>query len=417
MLRLLHTGDLHLGVRRIDRLNSDGQNVMVQDFFQILDEMVSYAIKIDSDGFPYIDAFLIAGDVFQHPNPSPTILQQFATAVQRLIEAKVQVVLIPGNHDKPITKTKSDPLQIFRILEVQGCQVFNKPELKVIKTNRGTIEVLGFPYISFKSLLGRDKYQGFSEEEIAKKYLSLIRATIEKHILNASSDRLTVFLAHMHVLGSKIGSERSLTMSTEPMIPPTSLIFDNCDYICLGHIHKHQIMYKQPPVVYSGSPQRCDFSEEKEEKGFIEIQWQDSNNIPQFFFRKTNARIYKTIKCDVSTSKNPTKSVLDHINDCSNLNNAVVRLQITCSKNQRIEEELIQNRLQEIGLFHLYPIEINRLTQIRSRAPGLTAQDSFEEAINQYLKTRHSDKETTDRLKSLALQYITQLVENEMEGY
>lgn len=412
MIRILHTADLHLGVRRIDRYDSNGLNVMIKDFLDTLDEMVEYAIYPDADGFPYIDIFLIAGDIYQHPAPSPTLEQHFAQRVKKLIEHKVQVVIIPGNHDKPITTTKSDPLQIFRILEINGCHVFGKPELKTIKVNRGEIEVLGFPYVSFKTLFAKFKYQNFSEKEIGDKYQDLVRTIILKHGKKASQDRLTLLMAHMHVLGATIGFERPLTMTTEPMLTPTSLLFPNCDLVCLGHIHKHQTVYQHPLVLYSGSPQRCDFGEENDKKGFIEYQWE--NNNLKWYFRETHAREYVTITCDVTTSEEPTEYVINHIESISNLKDAIVRVRITCLQKQTIRKENIQNVLSNAQLFHLYPIEITRINVVRSRAPGLSADDPFDEAVDMYLKTRKFNKEDSTRLKNLAIEYSKMSTKKEL---
>ena len=43
------------------------------------------------------------------------------------------------------------------------------------------------------------------------------------------------------------------------------------EYVALGHIHKTQVLVETPPVVYSGSMQRVDFSEEKDPKGFYVV--------------------------------------------------------------------------------------------------------------------------------------------------
>ena len=43
------------------------------------------------------------------------------------------------------------------------------------------------------------------------------------------------------------------------------------DYVALGHLHRFQNVNGShfPPVVYSGSIERVDFGERKEEKGFV----------------------------------------------------------------------------------------------------------------------------------------------------
>ena len=54
------------------------------------------------------------------------------------------------------------------------------------------------------------------------------------------------------------------------MLMPSQLAIQPFDYVALGHLHRHQNLNESgyPAVVYSGSIERIDFGERKEEKGF-----------------------------------------------------------------------------------------------------------------------------------------------------
>lgn len=54
------------------------------------------------------------------------------------------------------------------------------------------------------------------------------------------------------------------------MLMPSQLALKPFDYVALGHLHRHQNLNPNgyPAVVYSGSIERIDFGERKEEKGF-----------------------------------------------------------------------------------------------------------------------------------------------------
>jgi exonuclease SbcD len=57
----------------------------------------------------------------------------------------------------------------------------------------------------------------------------------------------------------------------EIQIPLSVVAQPAFDYVALGHIHQHQDLNRgaQPPVIYPGSIERVDFSEEKEPRGFV----------------------------------------------------------------------------------------------------------------------------------------------------
>jgi DNA repair exonuclease SbcCD nuclease subunit len=87
-----------------------------------------------------------------------------------------------------------------------------------------------------------------------------------------ASDLPTILACHYTVRGAQLGgySGRALFMQ-EIQIPLSVVTQPAFDYVALGHIHQHQDLSRgaQPPVLYPGSIERVDFSEEKEERGFI----------------------------------------------------------------------------------------------------------------------------------------------------
>ena len=70
------------------------------------------------------------------------------------------------------------------------------------------------------------------------------------------------------------------------------------DYVALGHIHKHQILGNNPLVVYSGSMQRIDFGEERDDKGFCVIDLDPGKpvgmRLEDFNFITSKARQFQT---------------------------------------------------------------------------------------------------------------------------
>lgn len=88
MPQFLHIADIHLGFDRYD------SKERTQDFFYtLIDVLERYAIA------PQVDFVLIAGDLFEHRNLQPNILNQAQAALAGLKDAGIPVLAIEGNHD------------------------------------------------------------------------------------------------------------------------------------------------------------------------------------------------------------------------------------------------------------------------------------------------------------------------------
>src|SRR5437588_8804568 len=85
-MRLLHTGDWHVG--RTIRGRS-----RTEEFADALREVVGIARQEN------VDALLLAGDLYDHRSPAPEADALVFEALVRLHEAGIPVVAIPGNHD------------------------------------------------------------------------------------------------------------------------------------------------------------------------------------------------------------------------------------------------------------------------------------------------------------------------------
>lgn len=88
MARFLHLADIHLG---FDRYQNKERT---KDFFLALRDVIErYAIA------EAVDFVVIAGDLFEHRNIQPSILNQAQFCLQKLKEAEIPVIAIEGNHD------------------------------------------------------------------------------------------------------------------------------------------------------------------------------------------------------------------------------------------------------------------------------------------------------------------------------
>ena len=100
MAKFLHISDIHLG---FDRYESKERTL---DFFYALkDVFEKYAVD------EQVDFVIIGGDLFEHRNIKPAILNHAQVCLQILQNANIPVLAIEGNHDNAPYGTKSSWLR------------------------------------------------------------------------------------------------------------------------------------------------------------------------------------------------------------------------------------------------------------------------------------------------------------------
>jgi len=166
---------------------------------------------------------------------------------------------------------------------------------------------------------------------------------------------------------------------------PLPLLTRSCfDYVALGHVHRHQILCDAPPVVYPGSIERVDFSEENEEKGYVMVQLQKGR--AEVDFCPLPARRFCTIKVDVSETENPQEKLLGAIAQ-SSIEEAVVRLVYHLQSDQidQIDLPALHSALNTAHTYTIHPELVSQLA--RPRLPELGADRSLAplDALQTYL--------------------------------
>jgi DNA repair exonuclease SbcCD nuclease subunit len=100
MAKFLHISDIHLG---FDRYDSKPRTL---DFFYALkDVLEKYAVA------EWVDFVIIGGDLFEHRNIKPAILNHAQYCLKILKESNIPVLAIEGNHDNAPYGTKSSWLR------------------------------------------------------------------------------------------------------------------------------------------------------------------------------------------------------------------------------------------------------------------------------------------------------------------
>lgn len=393
MIKLLHFADLHLGIENYGRIDpATGLSTRLTDFLRAYDQVVDYALEND------ISLVVFAGDAYKTRDPNPTYEREFARRIQRLSTAGIPTVLVAGNHDTPSAAGRAITVEIFATLEVENVYVAKRPEVIAIETKDGPVQVVALPWITRSALLARDEYKNKNLEEINQLILDKVTNIFEGDDgLLGQLDRTvpTILAAHATVQGAKYGSERSVMLGQEVILPPSLARNPAFDYVALGHIHKHQVLNEQPPVIYSGSIERIDFGEEREDKGFVVAEVERGR--ASWRFVKTDARPFVTIEVDVQ-SDDPTAEILEAI-AARDIEEAVVRIIIhtTAEKEPLINEGEIRRALA--GAFHIAAIVKDVERKVRLRLGNQPIEEMTpRQMLERYFQVKQTPPERTKLL-------------------
>jgi exonuclease SbcD len=413
-LKIIHFADLHLGVETYGRIDpTTGLSSRLGDFLAALDKVVDYAIESK------IDLVLFCGDAYKSREPTQTQQREFAKRIYRLSSSGIPIFLLIGNHDLPNAIGKATTTEIFDTLTVKNVYVSNRPEVYRIPTPSGDIQVVSLPWLRRSALLTKEDTKNLTFEQINERLQAAMTEVVAKKAEELDPSLPAVLAAHVWVTGAKVGSERSMTIGQEHALLVSNIIHPAFDYVALGHIHKHQVLNENPPVVYAGSLERLDFGEADDEKGFylvdIEPDGATGKRRTTFDFHPLQGRRFVTVGVKIEPDDiEPTSSVLKAISEQRDkIKDAIVRLQLSLPSEMegQIRDGDIREALKEAHYFAIAK-EVRRETRVRL-GEGTAEEITPAQALKAYLESK---KVPAERAKVL-LEYGERLIEEqESEG-
>ena len=328
-MRILHFSDLHIGVENYGRTDpKTGLSTRLGDFLDSLDQVVEFALN---EG---VDLVLLAGDAYKGRDPTQTHQLEFAKRLNRLSQSGIPMFLLVGNHDLPAASSRATAMDIFPTLEVANIHVGNSLKTYDVPTPSGPLQVLAVPWPRRSAILSREDSRGMSIEQVRQTLEERLTDGIEVAASQLDPTIPAILTGHVTVNGATVGTERSMMLGQDHVLLVSALVRPQVEYVALGHIHKHQILRPDPPmVVYSGSLQRVDFSEEGDEKGFCVIDLDPAapqgQRMTKFEFHKLDARSFVTVDVTLEPQDvDPTATVVRAIAR-KEIAGAVVRVRIS----------------------------------------------------------------------------------------
>lgn len=259
MLRILHTADWHIGQYFFGYDRKEEHRY----FFSWLKQTVK------EQG---VDALLIAGDVFDSPNPSAESQKIYYRFLKEVTteNPNLQVIVIAGNHDSSARLEAPNPLLEEMNVSIKGIIQkteegdFDYQKLFVPLKKDGKTEAwcIAVPYL---------RQGDYPSAESYSRGVSGMYDCLYKEIQKIKEpNQPVVFMGHLQATGSEISdndrSERTIIGGLECISPE---VFDKTDivYTALGHLHKAQRVSGRENVRYAGSPLPMSFSEKYYKQG------------------------------------------------------------------------------------------------------------------------------------------------------
>lgn len=255
-MKLIHLSDLHLGKRVNEFSMLEDQAFILQEILRIIDEEQPQAV-------------VLAGDIYDKSVPSGEAVQLFDGFLWELSSRKLQVFVISGNHDSPERLSFGG-----RLMEGSGIHLApvysGKVEPVVLEDAYGPVNVYLLPFLKPAHVR---RY--FPEEEIGT-YTEALGKAVEA--LEIHKEQRNVLVTHQFVTGASRSDSEEISVGGSDNVDAS--VFDDFDYVALGHIHGPQNI-GSPRIRYCGTPLKYSFSEvgqqksvtvaELKEKGTLEV--------------------------------------------------------------------------------------------------------------------------------------------------
>lgn len=253
-MKFIHLSDLHIG-KRVNEFS------MLEDQEYILTQIINIIDKETPD------AVLIAGDVYDKAVPSAEAVALFDNFLVRLAKRNLKIFVISGNHDSP--ERIAFGSRLMNLSGVYMSPVYNKTIEPVKLTDKhGEVNIFMLPFI--KPIHVRQFYPDTAIES----YTDAIETAISNMEINKTARN--VIITHQFVTGAERSDSEEISVGGSDNV--SASVFDDFDYVALGHIHKSQPVTRET-LRYSGTPLKYSFSEAKHKKSVTVVEMQEKGHI------------------------------------------------------------------------------------------------------------------------------------------
>ncbi|CAN5613520.1 exonuclease subunit SbcD [soil metagenome] len=282
MTRLAVTADLHVSDygQRVDP--ATGVNARFADAVGIVRWIARDARERGCD------ALIVAGDVTEERHPSPWRVALIQDALADFVKPHI---LVRGNHDG--LRAGRSVVDVLAA-GLSGAQYgFSRPGIAWVK---GTA-VCALPYLDRHYLRSQPGFDDVPDADVyrvlGEQFLAMARGLFaQAHVEHPDLDD-AVLVVHQGLAGGHMSEAQQAFLGDLSLVVDTAALGAiGFDAVLAGHFHRHQVLHRDPLVVYAGSPHRVSFGEADDPKGYLVVDTADPG---AFEFVETPARRFVTL--------------------------------------------------------------------------------------------------------------------------
>ncbi|KAA6340015.1 Nuclease SbcCD subunit D [termite gut metagenome] len=266
-MKLLHTADWHLG-QIFFEYDRKPEHILFLEWLKTHIHHLS------------IDVLLVAGDVFDSPNPSAESQRLFYKFLRETVNEnpQLQIVIIAGNHDSAARLEALNPLLEEMNITVRGIVKhtaegdidINHLIIPLMADGKIKAYCLAVPY-----LRQGDHPEAGSYAQGVKKMYEILYQKVK------DTGKPIIAMGHLQATGAEISendrSERAVIGGLECVSPDS--FAEGIAYTALGHLHRSQQVSKRENVRYAGAPIPMSFAEKNNKHGVVYVEITENNTL------------------------------------------------------------------------------------------------------------------------------------------
>jgi len=346
-LKIIHLADLHIGKRVNEFSMIDDQKYILNQILEIIDKEKP-------------DAVIIAGDVYDKQVPSIEAVELLDSFISDISKRKTTTFIISGNHDSAERLAFGSSLMAMGKIYISP--VYNgKISKYTLKDDFGSANFYLLPFVKPSHV------KRFFPDEKIESYTDAIKVVIDN--LKLDTSEINILIAHQFVTGASRTESEEISVGGLDNVDAS--VFEDFDYVALGHIHRPQKIGTER-IRYCGTPLKYSFSEVNDTKSvsIIEINSKEDFNlrtiplIPKRDMRKIRGTYEELITKTSYENTNTDDYIHVTLTDEFNVADAIQKLRVIYKNIMKLEYDNMRTResrkinLDDMVIENKNPLEI-----------------------------------------------------------
>lgn len=346
-MKIIHLADLHIGKRVNEFSMIDDQKYILNQILEIIDKEKP-------------DAVIIAGDVYDKQVPSIEAVELLDSFISDISKRKTTTFIISGNHDSAERLAFGSSLMAMGKIYISP--VYNgKISKYTLKDDFGSANFYLLPFVK------PNHVKRFFPDEKIESYTDAIKVVVDN--LKLDTSEINILIAHQFVTGASRTESEEISVGGLDNVDAS--VFEDFDYVALGHIHRPQKIGTER-IRYCGTPLKYSFSEVNDTKSvsIIEINSKEDFNlrtiplIPKRDMRKIRGTYEELTTKTSYENTNTDDYIYVTLTDEFNVADAIQKLRVIYKNIMKLEYDNMRTResrkinLDDMVIENKNPLEI-----------------------------------------------------------